>query len=113
MSVRLTVFGDPEHEVCLISGCGSRVSSADAWPETSATLHDLFGEHLTLRYYDLGQPELRAQFAHLVAGAQARGLKFPLVAINGKIMAGTDEASPYPLSVERLVTLIHTALQET
>ena len=110
MTVQVTVFGDPAREVCLISGCGSRVSSAEAWPETSTALKDLFGDHLTLRYYDLGDVALRARFAGVVEGAQARGLRFPLVAVNGTIVTGADEAAPYPLSVERLVQLIHDAL---
>ncbi len=110
MTVRVTVFGDPAREVCLISGCGSRVSSADAWPETAAALADLFGDHITLRYYDLGQSETRARFAAIVEGAQARGLRFPLVAVDGVIVAGTDEAGPYPLAVERMVRLIDEAL---
>jgi hypothetical protein len=110
MTVRVTVFGDPEREVCLISGCGSRVSSADAWPETAASLRDLLGEHLTLRYYNLSDPATKAQFPHVIAGAQARGLRFPLVAINGQIVAATDEAAPYPLAVERMVQLISDAL---
>ena len=71
MTVQVTVFGDPEREVCLISGCGSRVSSAEAWPETSAALKDLFGDHLTLRYYDLGDLALRTRFTGVVEGAQA------------------------------------------
>jgi hypothetical protein len=111
MSLSVTVFGDPDREVCLISGCGSRVSSADAWPETAAALKDLFGEHVTLRYYDLSDPSLRMHFRPVVDGAQARGLRFPLVAVNGSIVAGTDEAAPYPLAVERLVQLINDALQ--
>lgn len=110
MTVQVTVFGDPEHEVCLISGCGSRVSSAEAWPETSAALKDLFGEHLTLRYYDLSDAALRARFTGVVDGAQARGWRFPLVAVNGTIVTGADEGAPYPLAVERLVQLIHAAL---
>ena len=107
MTVQVTVFGDPAREVCLISGCGSRVSSAEAWPETSTALKDLFGDHLTLRYYDLGDPALRSRFARVVEGAQARGWRFPLVAVNGTIVTGADEGAPYPLSVERLVQLIH------
>lgn len=106
MTMRVTVFGDPAREVCLISGCGSRVSSADAWPEVAAQLTDLFGERLALRYYDLGDPELRARFAHVVEGARARGLGFPLVAIDGAIVAGTDDALPYPLALDRLLRLI-------
>ena len=110
MSLHVTVFGDPEREVCLISGCGSRVSSADAWPETATALKDLFGAHVALRYYDLSDPALRTQFRPVLDGAQARGMRFPLVAVNGSIVAGTDEASPYPLAVERLVQLINAAL---
>jgi disulfide oxidoreductase YuzD len=110
MTVRVTVFGNPDEEVCLISGCGSRTSSAEAWPETAAALRSLFGEHVTLRYYDLGDATTRAHFPHIIAGAEARGLGFPLVAVNGQIVAGTDQAAPYPLSVERIVMLINDAL---
>lgn len=106
MTMRVTVFGDPAHEVCLISGCGSRVSSADAWQETAAQLADLFGERLTLRYYDLGDPELRGRFASIIDGARARGLRFPLVAVNGQIVAGFDESAPYPLALDRMLHLI-------
>ena len=112
MTVRVTVFGDPAHEVCLISGCGSRVSSTEAFPETAKALQDLFGEHVSLRYYDLSDPALRAQFARLVDGARARGLRFPLVAVNGAIVAGADESTGYPLTVERILALIDAALRE-
>ena len=111
MTVRVTVFGDPAHEVCLISGCGSRVSSTEAFPETAKALHDLFGEHVSLRYYDLGDPALRARFAGLIDGARARGLRFPLVAVNGAIVAGADESAPYPLALERMLALIDAALR--
>lgn len=107
--MRVTVFGDPAREVCLISGCGSRVSSADAWPEVAAQLTDLFGERLTLRYYDLGDAQLRARFAHVLEGARARGLGFPLVAIDGAIIAGTDDALPYPLALDSMLRFISDA----
>lgn len=110
MTVQVTVFGDTEREVCLISGCGSQTSSADAWPETATALKDLFGDRLILRYYDLSDPTLRARFTPILEGAQARGLRFPLVAVNGTIVAGTDEAAPYPLTVERLLALINANL---
>ncbi len=112
MTLRVTVFGDPAHEVCLISGCGSRVSSTEAFPATAKALHDLFGEHVSLRYYDLSDPTLRARFARLIDGARARGLRFPLVAINGAIVAGADESAPYPIAVDRIVALIDAALRE-
>ncbi|MFN8475016.1 MAG: hypothetical protein U0822_22720 [Anaerolineae bacterium] len=112
MTLRVTVFGDPANEVCLISGCGSRVSSTEAYPETAKALRDLFGEHVQLHYYDLSDPRLRAHFARLIDGARSRGLRFPLVAINGAIVAGADESAPYPLAVDRLLTLIDTALAE-
>lgn len=112
MTMRVTVFGDPAREVCLISGCGSRVSSAEAWPETAAQLTDLFGDRMALRYYDLSDPAVRERFGDVVAGARARGLRFPLVAVNGQIVAGFDEGAPYPLAVERVVALIDHALDE-
>ncbi len=110
MTLRVTVFGDPANEVCLISGCGSRVSSTEAFPETATALQDLFGEHVSLRYYDLTDPSLRARFSPLIDGARARGLRFPLVAINGTVVAGADESAPYPLAVDRLLGLIDAAL---
>ncbi|MFN8485639.1 MAG: hypothetical protein U0768_21575 [Anaerolineae bacterium] len=113
MTLRVTVFGDPANEVCLISGCGSRVSSAEAFPETAKALRELFGDHIALRYYDLSQPGQRARFAPLVEGARARGLRFPLVAVNGAIVAAADESAPYPLAVDRLLSLIDAALADT
>lgn len=110
MTAHVTVFGDSEREVCLISGCGSQTSSSDAWPETAAALKDLFGDRLALRYYDLSDPTLRARFADVLDGARQRGLRFPLVAVNGVVVAGTDEATPYPLTVERMLALINAAL---
>lgn len=112
MTVQVTVFGDPAHEVCLISGCGSRVSSAEAWPETAAQLAAMFGDRLALRYYDLSDAHLRERFGHVVEGARARGLRFPLLAVNGQIVAGFDEGAAYPLAVERVVALIGRALDE-
>lgn len=113
MTLRVTVFGDPANEMCLISGCGSRVSSTEAFPATAKALHDLFGDHIELRYYDLSAADQRAHFAPLIAGARARGLRFPLVAINGAIVAAADESAPYPLAVDRLLALIDAALRDT
>lgn len=111
MTLRVTVFGDPAREACLISGCGSQLSSAEAWPETARQLTELFGDRLSLRYYDLGEPGLRIHFRDVVEGARRRGLGFPLVAVNGHIVAATAEGAPYPLAFERVVGLIRDALE--
>lgn len=98
--IRIAVFGHSNLEVCLISGCGAEVKSAEAIEELRATLNSLFGSRILVRHYDLAQPELAEHFADVLHGAQDRNLPFPLVAINGDIvLAG-------PVSVDAILRKI-------
>ena len=84
--IRITVFGHSDLEVCLISGCGAEVHSAEAAQELQMNLQSWLGNRLTVQHYDLAQPELAGRFTDVVEGAQERNLPFPLIAINGDIV---------------------------
>lgn len=84
--IRITVFGHSELEVCLISGCGSEIGSAEAAEELHMSLQSLFRDRCVVRHYDLARVDLRERFAHVLEGARERNLPFPLIAINGDIV---------------------------
>lgn len=96
-TIRITIFGHSDREVCLISGCGAQITSSQAAEEVRAALRSWLGERVVVRHYDLSEPALADRFADLLAGAQERNLPFPLLAIEGEIVfAG-------PLSVEAVI----------
>lgn len=84
--IRITVFGHSDLEVCLISGCGAEVDSAEAAEELRATLSTLPGHRFAVQHYDLAQPDMARRFAEVLDGARDRNLPFPLIAINGDIV---------------------------
>lgn len=85
-SIRVTVFGHSDREVCLISGCGAEVDSAEASEGLRATLSLLFDNRVVVRHYDLAQPDLAKRFPDVLQGAVDRNLPFPLIAIDGDIV---------------------------
>ena len=83
---RITVFGHADQEVCLISGCGSSISSVEMTDEFRVALSSLFGTRVALAHYDLSQPDFTAAFSDILQGTASRNLPFPLIAINGAIV---------------------------
>jgi disulfide oxidoreductase YuzD len=95
--IRITIFGHTDREVCLISGCGSEVTSSQAADEVRHALQAWFGGRVAVRHYDLSEPALADRFGDLLTGAQERNLPFPLTAIDGDIVfAG-------PVTVEAVI----------
>jgi disulfide oxidoreductase YuzD len=95
--IRITIFGHSGREVCLISGCGSEITSSQAAEEVRTALRSWLDERVLVRHYDLSEPALADRFADLLAGAQERNLPFPLMAIDGDVVfAG-------PVSVEAVI----------
>ncbi|MBI3941950.1 MAG: hypothetical protein HY326_02980 [Chloroflexi bacterium] len=86
MAIVITVFGHPEEEICLISGCGAKIKSQDAARETGATLQHLFGDRVVLQYIDVTEMTLRPSLQYLLDEVRQRKLPWPLVAINGEIV---------------------------
>lgn len=84
--LQVTIFGNSNSEVCLISGCGAEVTSAEMARELRETLGAMFGDRVQVYHFDLALPEHRVQFASVAAGARERNLPYPLVAINGQIV---------------------------
>ncbi len=82
----ITVFGNSAGEVCLISGCGAQVASADMAGKLSEMLAGMFGSQVHVRHIDVADPDVRARAAAVVEGARRRNLPYPLVAINGQIV---------------------------
>lgn len=85
-TIRITVFGYSEREVCWISGCGARVGSREAAAELRATFAATSGGRVVVHHFDLAQPDLAEHFADVLQGARERNLPFPLIAINGDIV---------------------------
>ncbi len=105
--IRITVFGHSASEVCLISGCGSEVGSAEAADELRMVLPPIFGRRSDVRHYDLAEPEPAERFADVLRGARERNLPFPLIAINGDIvLAG-------PVSVDKVLQKLNELLTTT
>ncbi|RME45203.1 MAG: hypothetical protein D6791_11310 [Chloroflexi bacterium] len=106
-SILVTVFGHSGQEVCLISGCGAEVGSAEAAGELHATLNSLFGDRVAVRYYDLAEPDLAQRFADVLEGARDRNLPFPLIAIDNEIvLAG-------PVGVETVLQKLNEFVTQT
>ncbi len=102
--VRVTVFGLQGQDVCLISGCGTEIGSAQAADRLARELTALLGNWVMVRYFDLAQPEWAEKFAAILEGARERNLPFPLVAINGDIvLAG-------PFDTGAVLRMVHAAL---
>jgi disulfide oxidoreductase YuzD len=91
--VVITVFGNSANEVCLISGCGAQITSAQMAGELSETLTGMFGDRVQVHYLDVADPEIRAKAVGVAEGARQRHLPYPLIAIDGQVvLAGKADA---------------------
>ncbi len=84
--ILITVFGNSANEVCLISGCGAQVTSAEMADELAEAFGRMFGDRVRVRHVDVGDPAVRPGAAAIVDGARRRNLPYPLVAIDGQVV---------------------------
>ena len=101
--VNVTVLGNSEGEICR-SGWGPRRSSEETTEITRGLLGRLYGDQVSIEYYDTAKPDDLVRSSELLAKVPEHRMYYPLVFIDGELkIVGSAEYYQILYSVRELV----------
>ena len=84
--VKVVVLGNSESEICR-GGWGPRRSSEETTEITKGLLDRLYGDAVSIEYYDMSIPEDATKQAELISRVPGNRQFFPMVFIDGELKA--------------------------